>query len=132
MRRTVLLVALAAVLNACGLTSAQPPPLTPEQQSAIVGDLRGANYPEPKSLEVSKDGGFVVAIFEVTPSQIPDGGEAFATDALLKIREKLLPSGSYKNFRVTINAPSQYTGMVNRYGSARLVEGGRVNWQQGK
>ena len=135
MRRSLAVAILALALTACGPAPAppSPPPLSQEQKEAIIADLSSANYPVPQSIEVSKETGFVVATFLVTPDQIPDGGKAFATDALLKIRERLLPSGRYKSFRVTLNAPSEYTGIVKRYGSARFIEDQiAVDWQQGK
>lgn len=129
----VFLPALLVALTACGPAATTPPPLSEEQKQAIIADLSSVNYPVPQSIEVNKETGFVVATFLVTPDQIPDGGKALATDTLLKIRERLLPSGSYKNFRVTLNAPSEYTGIVERYGSARLIEDqSSVDWQQGK
>ena len=130
-RQVVLPIAISVFLASCGSDSI-PPPISQAQKSAIISDLQSANYPEPKQVEVNKETGFIVAVFEVVPSQIPDGGREFATDALLRIREKLLPTGKYGNFRVTLNAPSgRHTGIIERYGSARFT-GGEVVWQQGK
>ena len=128
------IVAISLGMTLCTRSNI-PPPLSEEQKTVIISDLRNARYPEPQSIELNKETGFVVAIFEVFPEQIPDGGKTFASDALLRIRERLLPAKVYKNFRVTLNAPStQHTGIVERYGSARLLEdsSGVVDWQQGK
>jgi hypothetical protein len=51
----------------------------------------------------------------------------FAEARLLAIREALLPHG-YKNYRVNINGPPPGTGLVRRYGAARLI-GGSLEWQ---
>lgn len=124
-------IAFSACVGFFSQKQLPPPPLSKEQKEDIISQLRNASYPEPQSLEVREETGFVVATFEVVPSQIPDGGEAFATDALLKIRERLLPSGKYKQFTVTLNGPSKYSGIIYRYGSARFA-GGQVVWQKGK
>jgi hypothetical protein len=129
MRFLAVAAAVAVALASCTST---PPPLSQTQKESITSDLQRINFPAPSSLEVN-DSGFVVATFDgIEPSRVTDGGKDFAETAILRIREQLLPSGNYKNYRVTINGPSPGTGMISRYGSARLLEDGKVDWEQGK
>lgn len=129
MRLPAIAAAIAIALASCSST---PPPLSQAQKASIAADLQKINFPAPSSLEVN-DSGFVVATFDgIDPSRVTDGGQGFAEMALLRIREQLLSAGAYKQFRVTINGTAPGTGMISRYGSARLVEGGKVDWEQGK
>jgi len=129
MRLPAIVAAIAIALAGCSST---PPPLSQAQKDSIATDLQRINFPAPTSLEVN-DSGFVVATYDdIDPSRVTDGGQGFAEVALLRIREQLLPAGVYKQFRVTINGASPGTGMISRYGSARLVEGGKVDWTQGQ
>jgi hypothetical protein len=63
----------------------------------------------------------------------PPGGsfEAFGTNAVVAVREAMLPFHITEMYRVTVNGPSPGTGLIRRYGSARFIEGGRVEWQDG-
>jgi hypothetical protein len=125
------LAALSICLAGCS-GEVPAPPISEAQKAMIAADLQSANFPPPSSLEVN-DSGFVVATFDgVDSSLVPDGGKAFAQTALIRIRERLLASGKYENFRVTVNGHSPGTGLISRYGSARFVEGGEVTWSQGK
>jgi len=129
MRFPAIAAAIAIALAGCSST---PPPLSQTQKDSIAADLRKINFPAPSSLEIN-DSGFVVATFDgIDPSRVTDGGKDFAETALIRIREQLLPAGTYKQFRVTLNGAAPGTGMISRYGSARLVEPGKVDWEQGK
>lgn len=59
------------------------------------------------------------------------GARAFASKALLTIREALPTATTIKSYRVTVNGPSPGRGMITRFGSARLIEGGAVEWEAG-
>jgi hypothetical protein len=121
----------AIALTACS-SAPQPPPISQAQKDSIAAEFRRINFTAPSSLEVNETG-FVVATFEdIDPLRVSDGGQGFAEMALLRIREQLLPAGTYKQFRVTINGASPGTGMISRYGSARFIEGGKVYWEQGR
>ena len=131
MRFLAVAAAAAVALAGCSSSSIQPQ-LSKNQKELITSDLQKINFPAPSSLEVN-DSGFVVATFDsVEPSRVTDGGRDFAETALIRIREQLLSSGKYKQYRVTINGASPGTGMISRYGSARLIEGGKVEWKQGQ
>jgi hypothetical protein len=99
--------------------------LTSSDREAVSAVLRAQGLTEPASLELESTG-FVVADYEV--SDLTAGSyRAFGQARLLAIREALLPSG-FKNFRVNVNGPPPGTGLVRRYGSARYIDGGRVEW----
>ena len=127
-----LLAVAAAAAVALASCSSTPPPLSQNQKELIGYGLQKVNFPAPTSLEVNNSG-FVVATFGgVDPSRVADGGRVFAKTALIRIREQLLPAGTYKQFLVTINGMSPRTGKISRYGSARLIEGGQLDWEQGR
>ena len=117
---------------ACGgiPRQATPPRYLPtEERDAIHAALRMKRLPQPVSLEIT-DSGWLVATFELRT--IPeDGFRVFGENALLAIREAMLPSKTVEKYRVTLNGPSPGTGMIRRYGSARYIEGGRVEWEEG-
>lgn len=96
--------------------------------ASVTQALSVKDLPAPVSLGLV--GNFVVADFEVSQAQLRSFGysaEAFGKAALLEIREDLLRF-SFKNFRVNVNGPSPGTGLVRRYGSARYIDGGSVEW----
>jgi hypothetical protein len=99
-------------------------PLTPKAVQDVELALRAKAYTQPKLIEVS--GAFVVVDYEV-PDSLAIPHRRFGQDRLLVIREALLPHG-YKNYRVNVNGPPPGTGLVTRYGSARLIGGGELEW----
>jgi hypothetical protein len=121
-----------AVVLACAnspRTSTQRKVLTFDEHKAIYDALRTKHYSSPSNLEIN-DSGWLVATYEL--QSIPTGGfEAFATNALVTIREAMLPFKTVEMYRVTLNGPSPGTGLIRRYGSARFIEGGRVEWESG-
>jgi hypothetical protein len=69
--------------------------------------------------------------FEIS-GRAPCGSfEAFGTDAVVAVREAMLPFHLTDKYHVTINGPPPGTGLIRRYGSARFIEGGRVEWEDG-
>lgn len=84
---------------------------------------------KPTTLELANTG-FVTATFELTNEQVAGlrgATSMFGEQKLLLIREALLPFG-FTDYRVNVNGPPPGTGMVRRYGSARLIGGGKVEW----
>jgi hypothetical protein len=125
---------LAVVLGCAGSANSRRQStartLTQEHRQAIYSTLAAKRYPRPVSLELT-DGGWLVATFEIS-RRAPGGSfEAFGTEALVVIREAMLPYKLVDSYRVTVNGPSPGTGLIRRYGSARFIEGGRVEWQDG-
>ncbi len=101
-----------------------PDTLTAEHTGAVQRALAAKAYAQPNELELR--GGFIVATY-VVPNNLAIPHRTFGQDRLLVIREALLPFG-YKNYRVNVNGPPPGTGMIRRYGSARLINGGSVEW----
>lgn len=91
-------------------------------------ELEYKHLTAPKRLELSS-AGFVVAEYELSDDELSDARplRAFAEKRLLAIREALLPSG-YKDYRVNINGTPPGTGLVRRYGAARFIDGGSLEW----
>lgn len=111
-------------------TAASPSPsrtqLTTEHVNVIRQALKAKGYPAP-TLTVS-DGGFLVATFEL--QHLPQQSfRRYAEDALLIIRNAMLPFNAFQNYRVTLNGPSPGPGLIRRYGNARFIEGGSVTWE---
>lgn len=90
--------------------------------------LRKIGYPMPQSLEIN-DTGFLVATFELRGRVSPLSVKTFAEDSIMAIREAMLPFKIVEAYRVTLNGPSPGTGMIRRYGNARFIEGGQVEWE---
>lgn len=101
------------------------PPLTTSHRAAIERMHADKQWDQPTSIGLS-DVGFVVVEYEV-PSPVPGGPRAYGEARLLAIRETLLPSG-FQNYRVNVNGPRPGTGLIRRYGSARFINGGSVEW----
>ena len=122
---------IALVLGCVGgRHQASPKSLTEEHRKAIYSALAVKQYPRPVSLEIT-DGGWLVTTFELT-GRAPGGSfEAFGTDAVITVRETMLPFRVTERYRVTVNGPSPATGLIRRYGSARFIEGGGVKWEDG-
>lgn len=99
--------------------------LTAEHRTAVTRALEAKAYTQPNSLELASTG-FVTATYEV-PSNLAIPHRRFGEDRLLVIREALLPFG-FKDYRVNVNGPPPGTGLVRRYGAARIIGGGSVEW----
>ena len=118
---------VAAVMASCG--SSAPPSLTDEHRAAVSAMLKARQLSDPNQLEVASSG-FVTADYEVPDLAVgvdPGGVRSYAAARLLAIREALLPFG-FRNYRVNINGPPPGAGLVRRYGSARFIEGGSLEW----
>ena len=101
------------------------PPLTASHIAAVERMHIGKGWDQPASVEIS-NAGFIVVEYEV-PRPVPGGPRAYGETRLLAVREILLPFG-FQDYRVNVNAPRPGTGLVERYGSARFINGGSVEW----
>jgi hypothetical protein len=119
-----------ALLLACVACAAEVPPLTSENESAVRAELERRHLTAPKRLFV--DHGFVIAEYELTKAEIVAAQplRTFGQDRLIAIREALLPSG-YKDYRVNVNGEPPGTGLTQRFGSARFIDPGEVEWITG-
>ena len=122
MTRSVTLLAILA-LAAC---DSAVRPLGLAEHEHVRKALKAHGWTEPTSLEL-RDDNFIVIDYEVPDTVAVSQRRAFAEERLLAIREELLVDG-YKNFRLNLNGPSPGTGLVRRYGSARIIEHGSVEW----
>lgn len=120
--RSAVAVTLLLIVAACGSPA---PPLTPAVRAAIDKEMQRHAWPAPTAVEVNAVG-YLVIDFEVPPT-LAIAKRRFAEERLLAIRELVLPDG-FKNFRVNVNGPPPGTGLVQRYGSARLTEHGSLQW----
>lgn len=111
----------ALLMLGCG---ADAPPLTDEARRDVADDLKARGFAQPVSL-TTRDA-FVVADFEIAQTWALSP-QRFGQERLLVIRETLLAHG-YRSFRVNVNGPPPGTGLTARYGSARFIEGGSVEW----
>lgn len=128
MKAALAVLLLAAMVLACSQSrKSEPKTLTSEHRDAIRASLKSRGIPNPASLELN-DVGFLVATYELQKQ--PSNVRGFAESALLAIREAMLPFKAVENYRVTVNGPSPGTGMIRRYGSARMI-GGVVEWESG-
>lgn len=117
---------LIAALACNGSKPAPRPQLTAAHSDAIQKALKAKGYPAP-SLEIT-DGGFLVATFELQRAPQPSP-RVFAEDALLTIRNTMLPFRVVDKYRVTLNGPSPGPGLIRRFGNARFIEEGKVTWE---
>lgn len=124
----VVLMALGLVLLACARSERPRADITPEHRNAIERVLSARRLPSPPdSLEVN-DSGYLVATYELRAP--PDGSiRSHGEDLVIAIREAMRPFNLVHAYRVTLNGPSPGTGLIKRYGSARLLEGGSVEWE---
>jgi len=99
-----------------------------EDREIIASALRDARLPQPQSLDIN-DTGYLVATFEPTQPPSRAAAESFATIAVFAIRNAMIRRNVVSNYRVTLNGPSLGRGLVLRYGSALLSEGGSLDWQ---
>jgi len=102
--------------------------LKQEDREIIASALRDARLPQPQSLDIN-DTGYLVATFEPTQPPSRAAAESFATIAVFAIRNAMIRRNVVSNYRVTLNGPSLGRGLVLRYGSALLSEGGSLDWQ---
>ena len=116
--RDVFFCLLSATLNS------GPRELSAEHRAAIDAVHAKHAWFSPESIELR--GGFVVVDYEV-PDRLAIPHRTFGQDRLLGIREALLPFG-FNDYRVNVNGPPPGTGLTRRYGSARFIEGGRIEW----
>jgi hypothetical protein len=126
--RTAMLVVGVADFLLAACSFGPPPELTAEHRRDIERVLHDANLPQPTTLEVNNSG-FLVATFEVDRDDVRGSIRVFAESAVLAIRNAMYPHKVFQSFRVTVNGPSPGPGLVRRYGSARFLEGGSVEWQ---
>lgn len=121
-RDVVAVLVLVVVASGC---SEPAPTFTEEHRKLVIDELRLKGYERPVSLEQRSDG-FVVADFEVEGTRRKPA-RTFGEERLLAIRNALYGYG-FKDFRVNINGPSPGPGLTSRYGSARLMEPGTLEW----
>ena len=102
--------------------------LKQEDREIIASALRDARLPQPQSLDIN-DTGYLVATFEPTQPPSRAAAESFATIAVFAIRNAMIRRNLVSNYRVTLNGLPLGRGLVLRYGSALLSEGGSLDWQ---
>lgn len=126
-------VPFLVIFGALGLwfggESEPAPTLSAEHEASVRAALAKQKLPEPDSIEMS--GNWLVAKFQMQDEPTEARVRAFAEKALLAIRNDLYGKNVARHYRVTIYGPSPGPGMVNQYGSARLAEGGKVEWKSG-
>jgi hypothetical protein len=123
---SIALVGIVLLVIVSGLSRGNgPSELTQDHREAIERVHSMHAWTRPTHVEVSSVG-FVVVEYEV-PDGLAIPPRTFGETRLLAIRDALLPYG-FKDFRVNVNAPSPGTGLVKRYGSARFIDGGSVEW----
>ena len=122
---TILLVAGAVASQLPGVSGAVPT-FGLEEHEHVRKTLKAHGWTEPTSIEL-RDDGFVVIDYQVDDTVAASQRRAFAEERLLAIREELLVDG-FKNFRLNVNGPPPGTGLVRRYGFARVVEFGALEW----
>lgn len=133
MKKTWYLVAvMVVVLIGCGgPTEKTQPGLSTQHESEIQAALLEKGFPAPKSLEVNESG-WLVATFVLSDPRSAAYLENFATDTILTIRNTIYRYSIVSKYRVTLDGPPPGPGLVLRYGSARFIEGGRVEWEPAK
>lgn len=130
-RLTSCAVILSTVVG-CG-AAAEPRELTVGQHAAVINAFRADGRVPPESIVV-EGSGFVVAEFLLTDEhrkELTGTIREYAERRLIMIREALLPFG-YEHYRVNVNGPPPGTGLIKRYGSARLIGNGSVEWLTGR
>lgn len=105
--------------------------LSAQNESEIQTALKGKGFPAPKSLEITESGWLVVT-FELPNPRSASYLESFATDSLLTIRNTMYPHSIVSKYRVTLDGPPPGPDLILRYGSARFIEGGKVEWEPAK
>lgn len=118
---------VSAVIG-CG-AAAEPRELSDEQRAAVMDAFKQDGRVPPETITI-EGSGFVVAEFLMTDEHRKDltgTVREYAERRLIMIREALLPYG-FENYRVNVNGPPPGTGLIRRYGSARLIGNGSVEW----
>jgi hypothetical protein len=109
--------------------SRSPSALLSTHREAVRAALAAKAYDEPTRIEINSNG-FIVAEWELSDryaNQLAIPLKTFGQQRLLVIREALLPFG-FKDYRVNVNGTPPGTGLTKRYGSARFIDGGSVEW----
>jgi hypothetical protein len=106
------------------LSDTTPTTLDEAQLAAIDLTHEKHAWNKPKAVELRS--GIVVIDYEV-PLDLAIPHRTFGETRLLAIREALLPFG-FKDYRVNVNGPPPGTGLTRRYGSARFLSGGPIEW----
>lgn len=117
-----LLVALFVIVMLTQTSSQEPASLTVEHREAIAAAHKTRSWAEPHAIELRS--GIVVLDYVYGANVTP---RVFGEARLLAVREVLLPFG-FTSFRVNVNGPPPGTGLVSRYGSARYLGSGSVEW----
>lgn len=124
-RRTLCAAALISAVSVLAGCSS-PVELRSEDRASAYAELEARGLTMPDALTVRS--GIVVADYEVSDAQARGvSPQTFGEQRLLAIREALLPRG-FKAYRVNVDGPSPGTGLVRRYGSARMLDGGELEW----
>lgn len=118
----LLTVALALGAIGCGGVA---PTLSADDRAVVEAAHTRHAWILPTALEIN-GAGFVVADYELAAGAVVSP-RYIAESRLLGIREALLARG-FRDFRVNVNGPSPGSGLIRRYGSARLVDGGNLEW----
>ncbi|MBM4048243.1 MAG: hypothetical protein FJ279_24330 [Planctomycetes bacterium] len=122
--------ALCLTLVSCGTATQTEKPakvLSADDRATILAALQEKSLPFPVSLELNESG-YLVATFELADPVSAEYLRAFATESLLAIRNRMQARSLTDKYRVTLNGPSPGPDLVLRYGSARFIEGGSVEW----
>lgn len=82
-------------------------------------------WTKPTRVEVRNDGFLVVDYELVAGAAISP--QFLGEQRLLAIRDAMLRFG-FKNFRVNVNGPRPGSGLVRRFGSARYIDPGPLEW----
>jgi hypothetical protein len=122
----IFVVALFAVVLFLGglFGGTGPQELSAEHRAAIDAVHAQHAWLRPESIQLRS--GVVVIDYEV-PARFAIPPRTFGEERLLGIREALLPFG-FTDYRVNVNGPPPGTGLVHRYGSARFLGGGSLEW----
>jgi hypothetical protein len=107
------------------MTGSGPSALTAEHLGAVRAAHTVHAWIQPNTVELNSVG-FIVAEY-VIPDDFAIPPKTLGQTRLLAIREALLPFG-FKDYRVNINGIPPGTGLIRRYGSARLIGGGSLEW----
>jgi hypothetical protein len=102
--------------------------LSAYHRDLIAPALGAVGLPPPQNLEITSSG-WLVATYEIHGPMTHRSTRAFAEKAVLAIRNAMYSQGIGGKYRVTLNGPSPEPGLMLQYGSARFIEGGKVEWK---
>lgn len=123
---------MVVILIGCGgPTEKTQSGLSTQQESEIQAALQEKGFPAPKSLKVNESG-WLVATFVLSDPKSAAYLENFATEAILTIRNTIYSYHVVSKYRVTLDGPPPGPGLVLRYGIARFIEGGKIEWEPAK